>query len=50
MNNPAPSFAERRAFQADKVPGRITQPRKRHAAPSARKTWRGASNVSKAFR
>ena len=50
MLNKAPSFAERLAFQADKMPGRITQPRKRHATPSTRKAWRGASNVSKAFR
>ena len=51
MNNQAPSFAERLAFQADKMPGRITKPRQRHTASSFEfKTWRGASNVSKAWR
>ena len=55
MNNQAPSFAERLAFQADRNPGHITKPRQKHASRppvvhSALSVWRGASNVSRAFR
>jgi len=50
MNNQAPSFAERLAFQANRVTGSATKPCKRQAAHYVHKTWRGGSNVSKEFR
>ena len=49
MNNQAHSFAERLAFQANRMTGSVTKPCKHQAAPSAHKTWRGGSNVSKEF-